>query len=61
MNIKKAPVDYYFSDLVHDPGQRGHLKCIVNWLYNYLCINIKKVPVDYYFSDLVHDPRQRGH
>ena len=22
--FKKAPVDYYFSDLVHNSGQRGH-------------------------------------
>ena len=27
MNIKKVPVAYYFRDLVHDPRQRGHLKC----------------------------------
>ena len=23
-NLKKVPVDYYFSDLVHDPRKRGH-------------------------------------
>ena len=23
-NIKKVPVDYYFSDMVHDPVQQGH-------------------------------------
>ena len=59
--FKKFPVDYYFSNLVQDPRQRGHWKCIVNWIYNYLCTNITKVPVEYYFIDLVRDPRQRGH
>ena len=23
-NLKKVPVDYYFSDLLHYPGQQGH-------------------------------------
>ena len=27
MTIKKVPVVYYFSELVHDPRQRDHLKC----------------------------------
>ena len=59
--MKKVRVDYYFRDLVYDPRQRDHLKCIVNCFYNFLCTNITKVPVEYCFSNLVHDPSQRGH
>ena len=61
MNIKKVPVDYYFSNMVHYPAQQGHEKCIVSCLYNPEYMNIKKVPVDYYFSDLVHYPAQQCH
>ena len=60
MNIKKVPVDYYFSDLVHDPSQRGHRKCY-RISVGRLSVRIKKCPVDYYFSNLVHDPRQQGY
>ena len=33
-NLKKVAVDYYFSDLVHDPGQKGHGKCIFSCFCN---------------------------
>ena len=54
-------MEYYFSDLVHDPRQPCHRKCIVRCYYKYKSINMKKVQVAYYFSDMVHDPTQRGH
>ena len=61
MNIKKVPVEYSYSNLVHDPRQRGHSKYIFSSFYNSEYMNIKKVLLEYCFSNLVHDPRQRGH
>ena len=29
MNIKKVPVEYCFSDPVHDPGEQGHKNALL--------------------------------
>ena len=42
MNIKKVPVEYCFSNLVHDPSQRGSLKMQWNLLLEELVFEFEK-------------------